>query len=111
MLGLVVPHAASVDPAPCNERNRTVTTAHPTVGRPAQIHAVFAPTVTLEELGAIVRGNGLTIVAGPSKTGVFSLAITAETDSPATGALGRLRADPRVRFAEPANSASTTAVP
>jgi Putative zinc-finger len=80
---------------------RTTTVPQAATGRPAQIRVVFAPSVTVDELGGIVRGNGLAIVAGPSDAGVYGLALTDGQDTAVAEALAGLRADPRVRFAEP----------
>ncbi len=80
-------------------------------GRPVQIRVVFAAAVTVDELTAILGGNGLAIVDGPSESGVYGLAPAAGNDDPATAALERLRADPRVRFAEPAAPAGVAAEP
>jgi hypothetical protein len=89
---------------------QTATATQPSLGRTAQIHAVFAPTVTIDELGGIVRGSGLAIVAGPSESGVYGLAAVG-TSVTASMALERLRADPRVRFAELAQVGSTPVTP
>ena len=72
-----------------------------------RLRVVFVPTMTLAELQDLLRANQLVAVAGPSETGIFTLALRA----PAAGAdaqtaaqaavLARLRADARVRFAEP----------
>jgi hypothetical protein len=80
-------------------------------GRPVQIRVVFAAAVTVDELTAILGGNGLAIVDGPSESGVYGLAPAAGSDVSATAALARLRADPRVRFAEPAAPAGVAAEP
>jgi hypothetical protein len=79
--------------------------------RPVQIRVVFAATVTVDELTAILGGNGLAIVDGPSESGVYGLAPAAGSDVSTAAALVRLRADPRVRFAEPAASAGVAAEP
>jgi len=69
--------------------------------RDGQIRAVFSPTVTVEELTRIVTETRLTIVDGPSDSGVYTLAVQPGRDLPVADALERLRRDPRVRFAEP----------
>jgi hypothetical protein len=68
------------------------------------IRAVFAPDVTLSALDTLLAGNALTIIRGPSDADVYTLAFT-----DAHGAAGRLdlaiaalRANPQVKFAEPA---------
>lgn len=85
---------------------RTATTARDanTAAGP-RIRAVFADATTIEELAAITRAAGLTVVAGPTDAGVYTLGLD-RNSSVATldDALGRLRDDPRVRFAEPMTS-------
>jgi hypothetical protein len=67
----------------------------------AQIRVVFSPAMTIDELTQVVRDARLAIVSGPTEAGVYGLASTHETDDAVTAALAKLRADPRVRFAEP----------
>jgi hypothetical protein len=67
----------------------------------AQIRVVFSPAMTVDELTQVVREARLAIVSGPTEAGVYGLASTHDTEDAVTAALGRLRADPRVRFAEP----------
>ena len=69
--------------------------------RDGQIRAVFSPNVTVDELTRIVSETRLTIVDGPSDSGVYTLAVQPGQDLPVGDALARLRNDPRVRFAEP----------
>jgi anti-sigma factor RsiW len=69
--------------------------------RAGQIRVVFSPTVTVEELTRIVSETRLTIVDGPSDSGVYTLAVQPGQDLAVADALARLRNDPRVRFAEP----------
>ena len=75
----------------------TVTTA---VARPQGevIRAVFAPTITLVELQAILDEAQLRIVSGPTEAGVYSLASNSALTVRASLAL--LREHPTVRFAE-----------
>ena len=95
---------------------RTATTA--TSGMSARaaprIRAVFADATTVEELAQITRAAGLTVVAGPTEAGVYTLAPARDGSAAALDeALGRLRDDPRVRFAEPvaASRAAPRAAP
>lgn len=77
---------------------RTLTTAALPAGRPA-VRVVFAPATTLAEVQQLLRSTGLVALAGPSEAGLFTLALR----EPAAGTdatLARLRADPRVHFAE-----------
>jgi len=62
------------------------------------IRAVFAPTITLEELQSILALSHLKIVAGPTEAGVYSLAPT--SNLPVTSSLTLLRRQRSVRFAE-----------
>jgi hypothetical protein len=62
------------------------------------IRAVFAPTITLVELQAVLDEAGLRIVSGPSDAGVYSLA--ANSRRPVSASLALLRAHANVRFAE-----------
>jgi Putative zinc-finger len=62
------------------------------------IRAVFAPTITLVELQAILDEAQLRIISGPTEAGVYSLA--ANSHRPVTSSLALLRAHAKVRFAE-----------
>jgi hypothetical protein len=82
---------------------RTMTaTAASAVDGPG-FRVVFTPGMTLIELRDVLRAQRLTVVAGPSEAGVFTLRLAGgATDADASAdALATLRADPRVRFAEP----------
>jgi anti-sigma factor RsiW len=68
------------------------------------IRALFAPSMTLSELTALLAANHLSVLRGPSTSGVYTLALASP---PLTaGGLDRavldLHRDPRVLFAEPA---------
>lgn len=89
-------------PAPTGDANyRTASTPPAQPDRVGQVRAVFSPTVTVEELTRIVSDTRLTIVAGPSASGVYTLASMPGQELPMSDVLARLRSDPRVRFAEP----------
>jgi anti-sigma factor RsiW len=75
----------------------TVTTPTSQEGN-AVIRAVFAPTVTLSELQALLDDAHLRIVSGPTEAGVYSLAMTGS--QPMDWSLHRLRGHDTVRFAE-----------
>ncbi len=80
---------------------RTVT-GQPGAGAPVdEIKAIFADQVRLADVKEILAGTNLLISSGPNAAGVYTL-IGAESSSSAAAhaALTRLRADPRVRFAE-----------
>lgn len=62
------------------------------------IRAVFAPTITLVELQAMLDEAQLSIVSGPTEAGVYSLA--AKSRRPASSSLALLRTHAAVRFAE-----------
>lgn len=80
----------------------TATSGTTAVVAAPQIRAVFADTTTVEELAAITRAAGLTVVAGPTEAGVYTLGLDRNASTAALDdALVRLRGDPRVRFAEP----------
>lgn len=76
---------------------RTVTSARPRA-HDEVIRAVFAPTITLVELQAILEEADLRIISGPTEAGVYSLA--AKTSRPVRSSLALLRQHPTVRFAE-----------
>jgi len=75
----------------------TVTSAMPQPAG-AAVRAVFAPTITLSDLQALLDEAHLKIVAGPTEAGVYSLAMTGSPS--AEWSLQRLRAHEAVRFAE-----------
>jgi anti-sigma factor RsiW len=79
---------------------RTLSTARPEA---AALRVVFAPATTLAEVQDLLRANQLAVLAGPSDAGLFTLALRDPETASQTrlDALARLRADPRVRFAEP----------
>jgi len=87
-------------PGPAAEY-RTAAAPQAQPDRDGQIRAVFSPSVTVDELTRIVSETRLTIVDGPSDSGVYTLAVQRGHDVPVADALARLRSDPRVRFAEP----------
>jgi hypothetical protein len=89
--------------APASPPYRTVTDtpAGPTIAGPV-VKAIFDDQVRLADVKDILAASGLVVATGPSEAGVYTLvprdAGLADIP-PAT--LERLRADPRVRFAEP----------
>jgi hypothetical protein len=80
---------------------RTASTPPAEPDRDGQIRVVFAPNVTVDELTRIVSETRLTIVGGPSDSGVYTLAVQSGQGTRVADAIARLRSDPRVRFAEP----------
>ena len=69
----------------------------------ASLRVAFVPTTTLAELQDLLRANQLVAIAGPSDAGIFTLGLDPSSTGEQAQAvvLARLRADPRVRFAEP----------
>jgi len=65
------------------------------------IKAIFADQVRIGDVKEILQGAGLVVVTGPSEAGVYTLAPRdAAAPRVTPGMAARLRADPRVRFAE-----------
>lgn len=91
---------AAADAAPY----RTLTQPDPAAADDAHWRVVFQEQRTLAELQGLLRTHGLTIVAGPSEAGVFTLAAALprapEGDAQADALAARLRQSPLVRFAE-----------
>ncbi|MDB5973049.1 MAG: hypothetical protein JWQ90_5499 [Hydrocarboniphaga sp.] len=84
---------------------RTLSAA-PTMPATATIRVVLAPSLSLGEFQALLSQSQLQIVGGPGEAGVYSLAPLVARDAAAGQlALQQLRADPRVRFAEPVGTA------
>jgi len=70
--------------------------------QPATVRVVFAPTMTLSQLSAVLTSARLQVVSGPSDADVWSLAPAGDSNRAATDAAVRtLRSNPSVRFAEP----------
>ncbi|MGH8252406.1 MAG: zf-HC2 domain-containing protein [Steroidobacteraceae bacterium] len=89
--------------APASPSYRTVTDAPASavIAGPV-VKAIFDDQVRLADLKDILAASGLVVAAGPSEAGVYTLVPrdAGVADIPAAS-LARLRADPRVRFAEP----------
>jgi|GEM_PF-277558 len=88
---------------------RTVTDSPPATGSATrvQIKAIFDDRLRLGDVTAILTGTNLSVLEGPGPTGVYTLvsadasaADPRRVDQATEAALPRLRADPRVRFAE-----------
>jgi len=73
---------------------------------PEAIRAVFATELPLGELQQVLDRAGLRIVDGPTEVGAYTV-YTLVPRGPRDVALQRLRADARVRFAEPAAAAGS----
>ena len=80
---------------------RTVTEQSRAPSARFEIKVIFADQVRVADVKDILAQTSLAIASGPNAAGIYTL-INAETDSreAAQAALPRLRADPRVRFAE-----------
>jgi hypothetical protein len=80
---------------------RTVTEQSRAPSARFEIKVIFADQVRVADVKDILAQTNLAITAGPNGAGIYTL-INAETDSreAAQATLPRLRADPRVRFAE-----------
>ena len=81
---------------------RTVTDSSPgPVATGDVIKTIFSDEVRLADVKEILASTGLSVVSGPSEAGVYTLAPRDARAGPVTPeAATRLRADPRVRFAE-----------
>jgi anti-sigma factor RsiW len=78
---------------------RTLST--PQTSAPAgQIRAVFSPDLRLGDLQSLLSTSRLSIVAGPTEAGVYTLTLEG-TNGSVDSALARLRGNTSVRFAEP----------
>jgi len=81
---------------------RTVTDSAPrAVATGDVIKTIFSDEVRLADVKEILAGTGLIVASGPSEAGVYALAPRDARAGPVTlETAARLRADPRVRFAE-----------
>jgi len=84
----------------------TLSAAAPRTTGLAQVRAVFAPAMTVGELKAALSSIGASVVAGPSESGVYTLALGNPRES-MDASLARLRATAGVLFAEPQALASS----
>lgn len=81
---------------------RTVTDSAPgAVVTGDVIKTIFSDEVRLADVKEILAGTGLIVASGPSEAGVYTLTARDARAGPVTlETAARLRADPRVRFAE-----------
>ncbi|MGA3157941.1 MAG: zf-HC2 domain-containing protein [Steroidobacteraceae bacterium] len=102
ILGTLVYHRAS-DPSH-DARFGTLTSATAPLGGAAHIRAVFSGTLPLAALKSLLTENSLSIVAGPSDAGAYTLAFTTSpTDEVRVShVVAVLRSHPEVIFVEPA---------
>ncbi len=66
----------------------------------AHVRVIFAEDITEKELRALLTSLGATITQGPSKVGVYTVAL-APAPEDLKPVLARLRVHPKVRLAEP----------
>jgi hypothetical protein len=102
VLGTLVYHR-SAEPSR-DPRYATLSSTTATIASDAHIRAVFSSTLSLGALQSLLSANSLTIVAGPSDAGAYTLAFaTAHVDDgQVTRVVTALRAHPEVMFVEPA---------
>jgi anti-sigma factor RsiW len=81
---------------------QTLASPAPSTDRAPRLRVVFAPDMTLADLASVLGPMHGTIVAGPSDAGAFTVAFPDDRAHAAAldAHVTRLRADPRVRFAE-----------
>ncbi len=80
---------------------RTVSTPGAAPSARFEIKVIFADQMRVADLKGILATTDLLIASGPNAAGVYTLiSAAADTREAAQAALPRLRADPRVRFAE-----------
>jgi hypothetical protein len=83
---------------------RTVTSEVPVRGDAPQVSLVFSPGASIESINTLLTHQGLSIVAGPGRSGNFTAALSA--DAVASGASAEsvaavISKDPNVTFAQP----------
>ena len=89
----------------------TLSASTPAESSDLHIRAVFSSALSLGALKSLLAENSLTIVAGPSDAGAYTLAVTnAQAQrSQLDQVIAALRSHPEVMFVEPAvNDAATT---
>ncbi|MFO1402802.1 MAG: zf-HC2 domain-containing protein [Steroidobacteraceae bacterium] len=79
---------------------RTVTSSPAAATAGPVVRAVFDDTMRLADFRALLDASGLRVAAGPTPAGVYTLAAVQDGAAELDTGLRRLRADPRVRFAE-----------
>ncbi len=90
----------SADNQAPNYRTVTDEAPAPAASQPV-IKAIFDDRVRLGDVQDILAGAGVTVASGPSAAGVYTLvAVDAKAAPLSAATIARLRADPRVRFAE-----------
>ncbi|HET9445032.1 MAG TPA: hypothetical protein VFO35_02175 [Steroidobacteraceae bacterium] len=85
-------------------RYSVLTTPTAAVAGGPVIRVVFGGNVALDDMNRVLRSIDAQIIAGPSEAGVYTLGLAAGAadKSDVEKAIAQLRADSRVKFAEPA---------
>jgi hypothetical protein len=85
------------------EPYRTLSNPVQPVADTVRVHAVFADDLSMGELRKLLLGLQVTIVQGPTSQGVYTVAMSADSNPAAaqTRLLDALRIHPRVLLAEP----------
>jgi hypothetical protein len=73
----------------------------PQAGAKASLQVVPASTLSMAEWQALLEAHGLRVVDGPNAVGSYALAAAAPATQVTSEQLGRLRAAPGIRLAEP----------
>ncbi len=81
------------------QRFTTLSAPAPELAPGAHVRVVFAPTMSIKELQALLDSLRATVAAGPSSAGVYTLAVAGGNET-AAAALRQLRASSQVLFAE-----------
>lgn len=82
-------------------RYSTLSSAPAIIQQGPAARVVFSPSISLAELGELLRSYNAQVIAGPSDAGVYTLVFPAAPDQKEVEvAVARLRTNPQVRFAE-----------
>jgi hypothetical protein len=96
-LGFLATRPTAIAPAPAFR-----TLSDPAARAGGDLRVVFDPAATEAEIRALLLSAGASIADGPSPAGIYTLALAPAGEGPSLAAvLELLRADPRVRLAEP----------
>lgn len=103
-IGLAFFGIGALNSGPTDGGLRTVTTEVPTRVDAPMVSLAFAPGASIENINTLLTHQGLSIVAGPGRSGNFTAALSA--DAVASGASAEsvaavIARDPNVTFAQP----------
>jgi len=84
-----------------DETGSFVTVTEPAANAGVLVDMILAPDVSEMQMRALLQELDLTIVAGPSELGRYTLRVTDAAPLGRDALIARLRDDPRVRFAGP----------